>query len=427
MPRTVISVENLSKKYQMGVIGTGTFYGDVRRWWARQRGRPDPYLKIGEPGPGKQENEMIWALKDVSFAIQQGEAVGIVGRNGAGKSTLLKILSLITAPTSGVVKVKGRIASLLEIGTGFHPELTGRENIYLNGAIMGMTRTEVRRRFDEIVDFAGVGEFIDTPVKRYSSGMYVRLAFAVAAHLEPDILIVDEVLAVGDVGFQQKSMGKMRKVAGEGRTVLVVTHNMTSIINLCSSAVWLDNGQVRALGDAEQTVQSYLGSNISLSTGRMTFPEPGEDKEAFIRSIELKDQDGEISTNFDISSPIKVDVNFCCRRRFVDWRIFVSVTRYDGITLFAATTWDYNKDRYPINPGNYRARLLIPGRFLAPTKYLLTVAFGEPPVKRHDAHENILRFEVTGKPLDHEHNIGLLAYPFDWQVNPITEPVGESF
>ena len=187
MSQTVISVENLSKSYQLGVIGTGTFYGDVKRWWAKQRGKPDPYLKVGEADHGNRDGETIWALKDVNLSAQQGEALGIIGRNGAGKSTLLKIFSQVTSPTSGVVKVKGRIASLLEVGTGFHPELTGRENIYLNGAIMGMNRDEISRKFDEIVDFSGVERFIDTPVKRYSSGMYVRLAFAVAAHLEPEI------------------------------------------------------------------------------------------------------------------------------------------------------------------------------------------------------------------------------------------------
>ena len=243
MTRDVISAENLSKAYSLGVIGTGTFYGDIKRWWAKQRGLPDPYSKVGGTDHGNRAGETLWALKDINFSIQQGEAVGIIGRNGAGKSTLLKILSRVTAPTSGEVKVKGRIASLLEVGTGFHPELTGRENIFLNGAIMGMSRSEIKRKFDEIVDFSGVEQFIDTPVKRYSSGMYVRLAFAVAAHLDPDILIVDEVLAVGDAEFQKKCLGKMESVSkGEGRTVLFVSHNMNAIEQLCSRAMLLDRG-----------------------------------------------------------------------------------------------------------------------------------------------------------------------------------------
>ncbi len=213
MAAPVIAIENLSKSYRLGVIGTGTFYGDLKRWGAKKLGRPDPYEKIGLADHGNREGETIWALRDVSFEVAQGEAVGIIGRNGAGKSTLLKILSQVTAPTAGEVKIKGRIASLLEVGTGFHPELTGRENIFMNGAILGMRKHEIQRKLDEIIDFSGVEKFIDTPVKRYSSGMYVRLAFAVAAHLEPEILIVDEVLAVGDAEFQKKCLGKMNDVS----------------------------------------------------------------------------------------------------------------------------------------------------------------------------------------------------------------------
>lgn len=258
MSKTAISIENVSKSYQLGTIGTGTFYGDLKRWWARQRGNPDPYQKIGEVDHGNRQGETLWALKDVNFQVKQGEALGIIGRNGAGKSTLLKILSRVTAPSNGEVKVKGRIASLLEVGTGFHPELTGRENIYLNGAILGMNKAEISRKFDEIVDFSGVEQFIDTPVKRYSSGMYVRLAFAVAAHLEPEILIVDEVLAVGDVEFQKKCLGKMSDVAHGGRTVLFVSHNMAAIRNLCTDCIYLQKGQLVVQSNTENTINSYL-------------------------------------------------------------------------------------------------------------------------------------------------------------------------
>ncbi len=237
---TVIAVENLSKAYQLGQIGTGRLVDDLRVWWAKQQGQPNPLLPVGNVDHGNRDGETIWALTDVTFSVQQGEVLGIIGRNGAGKSTLLKILSRITAPTNGTVKVKGRIASLLEVGTGFHPELTGRENVYLNGAILGMNRVETDRKFDAIVDFAEIEKFIDTPVKRYSSGMYVRLAFAVAAHLEPEILLVDEVLAVGDLAFQKKSLGKMSDVAREGRTVLFVSHNMAAIQNLCESSAVLE-------------------------------------------------------------------------------------------------------------------------------------------------------------------------------------------
>lgn len=259
MSNTVISVENLSKAYRLGQIGTGTLSNDLKVWWARQRGLPNPMLKIGQIDHGNRDGEILWALKDINLTVEQGEVLGIIGRNGAGKSTLLKILSRVTAPTSGCVKVKGRIASLLEVGTGFHPELTGKENIYLNGAILGMTKEEVRRKFDEIVAFAEVEKFINTPVKRFSSGMYVRLAFAVAAHLDPEVLLVDEVLAVGDAEFQKKSLGKMGDIAGQGRTVLFVSHNMNSIERLCKSIILLKSGKVIIASDnVSEVVKSYL-------------------------------------------------------------------------------------------------------------------------------------------------------------------------
>lgn len=258
MSKPVISVENLSKSYTLGQIGTGTFSYDMAVWLARMRGKPNPMLRIGETDHGNRVGEEIWALKDVSFQVQQGEVLGVIGRNGAGKSTLLKILSRVTAPTSGEVKVKGRIASLLEVGTGFHPELTGRENIYLNGAILGMSKAEVTRKFDEIVDFSGVEKFIDTPVKRYSSGMYVRLAFAVAAHLESEILLVDEVLAVGDAEFQKKCLGKMGDIAEkEGRSVLFVSHNLRAIEELCPKTMIISSGSIHFIGDSSEAFYQY--------------------------------------------------------------------------------------------------------------------------------------------------------------------------
>lgn len=259
----VIKVENLSKAYQLGDFGTGTISRDLERFWARLRGKEDPFLKIGEVNDRttKGKGDIIWSLKDINFEIEQGDAVGIIGRNGAGKSTLLKILSRVTSPTSGSVKIKGRIASLLEVGTGFHPELTGRENIYLNGAILGMRKAEIKRRFDEIVDFAGVERYIDTPVKRYSSGMYVRLAFGVAAHLESEVLVIDEVLAVGDAEFQKKCLGKMGDMSkGEGRTVLFVSHNMGSIKNFCIKTILLSNGEMLQYGQTENVINKYLGT-----------------------------------------------------------------------------------------------------------------------------------------------------------------------
>lgn len=258
---TVIKVENLSKQYRLGEVGTGTLSHDLKRWWHKVQGKEDPFLKIGETNDrtSKGSSDYVWALKDVNFEVKQGEVLGIIGRNGAGKSTLLKILSKTTKPTTGSIKVNGRIASLLEVGTGFHPELTGRENIFLNGAILGMTKREIKSKFDEIVDFAGVERYIDTPVKRYSSGMYVRLAFAVAAHLEPEILIVDEVLAVGDAEFQKKCLGKMKDVSvNEGRTVLFVSHNMDAILSLTHDSLYLKNGMFHSMGDSKKIIDFYF-------------------------------------------------------------------------------------------------------------------------------------------------------------------------
>ncbi|MFC5283218.1 ABC transporter ATP-binding protein [Pedobacter alpinus] len=259
-----IKVENLSKAYQLGEIGTGTLSNDLKRWAYKVRGKDDPFLKIGETNERttKGVSNMVWSLKDLNFEINQGDAVGIIGRNGAGKSTLLKILSRVTSPTTGSVKIKGRVASLLEVGTGFHPELTGRENIFLNGAILGMRKAEIKKHFEAIVDFAGVERYIDTPVKRYSSGMYVRLAFAVAAHLESEILVVDEVLAVGDAEFQKKCLGKMNDVSkGEGRTVLFVSHNLLAVKSLCSSGILLGNGILQQAGKIETVVNKYIEVN----------------------------------------------------------------------------------------------------------------------------------------------------------------------
>ncbi len=261
---TVISVENVSKSYRLGMIGGATLKEDFSRWWAATRGKSDPLAKVDVAERARKIGEEFWALREVSFEVKSGEVLGVVGRNGAGKSTLLKILSQVTAPTSGEIKIRGRIASLLEVGTGFHPELSGRDNILLNGAILGMTRAEIRRKFDEIVAFSEIEEFIDTPVKRYSSGMYVRLAFAVAAHLEPEILIIDEVLAVGDTQFQRKCVGKMGEVSQEGRTVLFVSHNLTVVASLCDRAIFLEGGRKLMEGAPEHVIATYVNSGSEL-------------------------------------------------------------------------------------------------------------------------------------------------------------------
>ena len=264
---TAIEFNNISKLYRLGLVSSGTLSNDLKRWWQMSvLGKEDPFLKVGSVNDRSKaaDSDYVWALKDIDFKVEQGDVVGIIGKNGAGKSTLLKLLSKVTAPTTGTIKAKGRIASLLEVGTGFHSELTGRENIYMNGTILGMTKKEIDSKIDEIVDFSGCERYIDTPVKRYSSGMTVRLGFAVAAHLDPEILVVDEVLAVGDAEFQKKAIGKMQDVSrGEGRTVLFVSHNMASIRQLCVSGIILDKGSIKMVGTADECVSEYIGSNIS--------------------------------------------------------------------------------------------------------------------------------------------------------------------
>src|SRR5579859_5493215 len=302
-----IEVKHLSKAYQLGDFGTGTVSRDLERFWARLRGKEDPFLKIGEVNDRTQkgESDVVWSLNDLNFDIEQGDAVGIIGRNGAGKSTLLKILSRVTSPTTGSVKVKGRIASLLEVGTGFHPDLTGRENIYLNGTILGMRKAEIKRKFDEIVDFSGVERYVDTPVKRYSSGMYVRLAFAVAAHLEPEILIVDEVLAVGDMEFQKKCLGKMQDVSEkEGRTILFVSHNMGAIKSLCTKGMLLEKGRLSFVGETNAAINKYLRAGLVESKGYYKNPSPR--LESDILEIKVLGKDSNISERFAFDEEIRI-------------------------------------------------------------------------------------------------------------------------
>lgn len=311
--KTVIKAENISKQYRLGLVGTGTVRDDMKRWWYNVRGKEDPFLKIGESNDRavKGESDYVWSLRDINFEINQGDSVGIIGRNGAGKSTLLKILSQVTQPTTGKIYTKGRIASLLEVGTGFHPEMTGRENIYLNGAILGMRKHEITRKLDEIIAFSGVERYIDTPVKRYSSGMYVRLAFAVAAHLESEILIVDEVLAVGDAEFQKKCLGKMNDVSkGEGRTVLFVSHDMNAVSKLTDKLIVLKNGQVYFQGNTDEGIKEYLSdgsgemgyiANKSLTTPKVIRVDlntslPGS----------VHEYGKELKINFTINTPIDI-------------------------------------------------------------------------------------------------------------------------
>ena len=367
----IIKVTGLSKAYQLGNYGTGTLSRDLERFVARIRGKEDPFLRIGEENnPSvKGESDIIWSLKDIDFEIEQGDAVGIIGRNGAGKSTLLKILSRVTAPTNGSIKIKGRVASLLEVGTGFHPELTGRENIFLNGTILGMRKAEIKRRFDEMVDFAGVERYIDTPVKRYSSGMYVRLAFAVAAYLESEILVVDEVLAVGDAEFQKKCLGKMGDISkGQGRTVLFVSHNMGSIRQLCTSAMLLVNGILAHIGSVEDTLGIYL--KTSSINGSITSLNCAGTIVKSIRFWEFSIND--IINNEAVFSPseaLNLTLKYTCLMGLPKFRISVNFYK-EGVLIFTI----HNKS-WPtsIKEGDYADKLSVPGNYLRPGNYTIGI------------------------------------------------------
>ena len=337
---TVIKVENLSKMYHLGTIGYGTLRDDLAAWWAKVRGKEDPNAPVGEKSRIGAHGE-FWALRDIDFEIKQGDRVGIIGRNGAGKSTLLKILSRITAPTTGRIGIKGRIASLLEVGTGFHHELTGRENVFLNGAILGMKRREIQRKFDEIVDFAGVGDFIDTPVKRYSSGMYVRLAFAVAAHLDAEILVVDEVLAVGDVEFQKKAVGRMEEVStGQGKTVLFVSHNDSLINQLCFKGILLENGKKLLDGDVVNVLGYYrLNKSYSqIKNDKIELKEININGKTGV--VRVNREDGEINLNIKFVCSEKIlgkslRFGFACHDYF-GRPLFDLRNDWEGITIKAA-------------------------------------------------------------------------------------------
>ncbi len=378
-----IKVDHLSKAYQLGEIGTGTVSRDLERWIAKIRGKEDPFLMVGETNDRtvKGTSDVVWSLKDVSCEIRQGEAVGIIGRNGAGKSTLLKLLSRVTSPTSGSIKVKGRIASLLEVGTGFHPELTGRENIYLNGAILGMRKKEISRKFDEILDFSGVERYVDTPVKRYSSGMYVRLAFAVAAYLESEILVVDEVLAVGDAEFQKKCLGKMSDVSkGEGRTVLFVSHNMGAIATLCTSSILMHHGKIIGYGPTADIIEQYV-TNDKEKSGEVT----GDNivykqrcSKGYFNALRILSE-GVVSDNVTISREVQVEMEYTITEDGT--KIIPSMHLLDnyGACIFAATNFPSASlvpDEFfgkPLKAGRYKSVCTIPPNFLNDVSYRINV------------------------------------------------------
>ena len=388
---TVISIENVSKSYRLGTIGSGTLREDLQSWWHRKRGLPDPNLRLDQSHL-PVEGHTLWALQDVSLQVEQGEVLGIIGRNGAGKSTLLKILSRVTAPTSGRIRVKGRVASLLEVGTGFHPELTGRENIFLNGAILGMTKAEVARKFDEIVAFSEIEQFIDTPVKRYSSGMYVRLAFAVAAHLEPEILVVDEVLAVGDAAFQKKCIGKMGDVAGEGRTVLFVSHNMVAVQSLCRRAVLLGGGRLVADGGTGQIVSRYLRE----SQGPRAEPSwedpqkaPGDDV-VRIRRVRVGPSEDPSSPLLTMQTPVRIETEYWLFNDAAPVHLTYHLLNDQGIVVLTSGCPSTVRES-----GVYRASFTLPGQLLNSGDYVLKLMVFQNGSHLLFVHDSIATFTVS--------------------------------
>lgn len=395
MSNIAIKVDNLSKKYRLGLVGTGTLSHDLHRFLAKLRGKEDPYALVGDVNDRaiKTDSDYVWALKDINLEVKKGEVLGIIGKNGAGKSTLLKILSKITTPTTGSIKMRGRVSSLLEVGTGFHPELTGRENIYLNGAILGMRKVEIDKKLDEIVDFAGVEKYLDTPVKRYSSGMKVRLGFAVAAHLEPEILIVDEVLAVGDVEFHKKCLGKMQDVSrNDGRTILFVSHNLDSIRTLTENAILMEQGSLAYIGSTEETLKRYL----SKSTQDLFI---SEDCNSILREVRVTPEGLDISINLEEPLKFAISVEVCNE---LGVKVFTIRDLDDGLPYIKAK-------------GPYTFSAEFSRSFLLPGRYYANISLSELGVARIEYYEDIISFDVTDPSrTDTYTRSGVLYNPSSW-------------
>jgi lipopolysaccharide transport system ATP-binding protein len=398
MKKLAIKAENISKQYRLGEVGTGTLSHDLNRFWYKVRGKEDPYLKIGESNDRstKGASDYVWSLRDINFEIEQGDAVGIIGRNGAGKSTLLKILSKVTKPTSGSIKLNGRIASLLEVGTGFNPEMTGRENIYLNGAILGMRRAEITRKLNEIIDFSGVERYIDTPVKRYSSGMYVRLAFAVAAHLESEILIVDEVLAVGDAEFQKKCLGKMGEVSkGEGRTVLFVSHQLGAVATLCNKGMFLEKGGIIDYGSTSAIIERYLYPSRDDFALNYYFPdiESVKYKKIFFRKAEVLNSKNKRTDSFGFNEEIKIrlEVEINVSRK----NVILGIGVQDKFNVRISTFMNYLTDIIVDDSKNFfKVEVTLPKEIIAPNHYSFIFALYEYNGQMYDLVENVCNVKI---------------------------------
>lgn len=418
-----IKIENLEKQYRLGEIGTGTLSHDLNRWWHKIRGKEDPYMKVGMSNDrtSKKQGEYVWALKDINFEVEDGEVIGIIGKNGAGKSTLLKILSKVTGPSSGQIKINGRIGALLEVGTGMHPELTGRENIYLNGALLGMTKKEVSSKFDEIVDFAGVSLYVDTPFKRYSSGMRVRLGFAVAAFLEPEILIVDEVLAVGDAEFQKRAIGKMKEVSNEkGRTVLFVSHNMNSVNSLCTRCVYLKDGRIKSIGETAQIVNEYLtNENNGKFSVEFKKDNPGDDIAILhsARIINIENQTIEFS---NIKEKIGIEYTYEILKNGFNP---IPNLHFHTVKGEHAFTLAESLEKNNCIKGIYTAIVWIPENILNVETYLITIGLSTmSPILIHFLEKEILILntieDINLRVEGHNQKInGVIRPKFNWEIN----------
>lgn len=416
---TVIKVENLSKQYRLGLVGATTFKEDTQRLWAKVRGKDDPFLKLGSVNDRTKvdDNKFVWSLKDINFDVNQGDVLGVIGRNGAGKSTLLKILSKVTAPTTGSVKVKGRIASLLEVGTGFHPELTGRENIYLNGAILGMRKHEISSKLDEIIAFAGVEKYVDTPVKRYSSGMYVRLAFAVAAHLESEILIIDEVLAVGDAEFQQKCLGKMNDVSKDhGRTILFVSHNIPAVRSICNKGIILELGNVKNYSEIDNCLNYYNSNNHIINLEYIKNQEQYFiDERAVIKSVRIYSE----SDFFYIEDDIFLEVEFESFK--FGQALNISISIYDDKNNYLIASPDLNI--YSMEKGIYKSICRIDKNIFNVGRYFFTILLIGNNFELIEELEKIVSIETNEKGTNrgafYGHWSGMIRPYFDWVTKKV--------
>ncbi len=413
MSNTVIKVENVSKLYSLKDVGVATIKSDMNRFWAKMRGKEDPAFKLAETNDRGQKatSDFVWALKDINFEVQQGEVLGILGKNGAGKSTLLKILSRVAAPTTGQIKMKGRLASLLEVGTGFHPDLSGRENIFLNGSILGMTRAEIKKNFDEIVDFSGIERYIDTPVKRYSSGMYVRLAFAVSAYLESEILIIDEVLAVGDAEFQKKCLGKMKDVSGQGRTVLFVSHNLDAIKKLTNKCILLKNGELTSEGTTETVIKDYITSSEIISFIEFNDKETALGND-FIRIKKVKLLDA-VEGEIEISKDLVFEISFWNLSDFKEMVVCFDLYHSSG-TLVFGTGDHFTVSNTEINI----IRCKIPANFLNTESYTINLMFYSKNFMTLFVKSEIISFSVIEGERGNNYTgkiNGLIRTKFNWE------------